>query len=69
MLRLRYAVLDEYSVLILSLRERPWSGRVIWEWESLLGSVAFTGVQGSWQRLANTSIWRGLCTGMVLLYY
>jgi hypothetical protein len=47
MLRLRYAVLDEYSVLIHSLRERPWSGRVIWEWESLLGSVAFTGVQES----------------------
>lgn len=48
MLRLRYAVLDEYSVLILSLKEPPWIGTaVIWQWDTLYRSVASTGVPES----------------------
>jgi hypothetical protein len=62
-LRLRYAVLDEYLVLILSLRAPPWFWTAIWEWESTGG--CFYRRSG---RLANTSIWRGLCAGMVMYY-
>lgn len=66
MQRLRYAVLDEYSVLILSLREPPMFWMAIWEWGISPQGGLF--LQALRQGSDHVDMARALCfAGLVLL--